>query len=159
MKTVALLSVSLVALSGTAGLGLSALHEFNMNVQTEALATPDSIPADSGFVIPDYVPDAAEFAALAPSLDAPAEFETPAFEPVETAALGDLATTPQEIAPQATAPVQLAPAVREATRPLSRSITPRVKATSTPVFVEQAQALIHTGNAATRVDYVIGVYR
>ncbi|MFL4472320.1 hypothetical protein ACERZ8_21440 [Tateyamaria armeniaca] len=159
MKNVAILSVSLVALSGTAGLGLSALHEFNMNVQTAALATPDSIPADSGFVIPDYVPDTAQFTALAPTLEAPAVVEAPVLAPVVTAALGDFEVTPEEIAPAAAAPVELAPAVREAARPLTRSIAPKSKAASAPVFVEQTQAFAHTPNASTRIDYVIGVYR
>ncbi|MEO0381331.1 MAG: hypothetical protein AAF252_13765 [Pseudomonadota bacterium] len=163
MKNVAILSVSLVALSGTAGLGLSSLHEFNMNVQTAALATPDSIPAESGFVIPDYVPDADQFAHVAPALEAPTVFETPA-EPVQTAALGDFDITPEEAQTEveAAAPVAapLAPAVREAIKaPAAKPITPKARATQSPVFVEQAQALTHTPGASARVDYVIGVYR
>lgn len=90
MKKVALLSLSLVALSGGAGLGLSALHEFNMNVQTSALATPDNIQADSGFIIPDHVPDVAQFVAIAPSLPAPDAVEAPVIEPVQTASLGGI---------------------------------------------------------------------
>ncbi|WP_299733498.1 hypothetical protein [uncultured Tateyamaria sp.] len=159
MKHVALLSVSLVALSGTAGLGLSALHEFNMNVQTSALATPDNIPADSGFVIPEYVPDAAQFTALAPALKAPVVPETPALAPVETAALGDFEITPEDVAPEASAPVTapLAPAVREAIRPPAKSLGKTRSFKTAPVIVDQA--LTHTPDAATRIEYVIGVYR
>lgn len=166
MKNVALLSVSLVALSGTAGLGLSSLHEFNMNVQTAALATPDSIPAESGFVIPDYVPDADQFTHLAPALEAPTVFETPAApaEPVETAALGDFDITPEEadVEVEAAAPVAapLAPAVRKAIKaPTAKPVTPKARATQAPVFVDQAQALTHTPGVSSRIDYVIGVYR
>lgn len=157
MKNIAILSVSLVALSGTAGLGLSSLHEFNMNVQTSALATPDSIPAESGFVIPDYVPDTTQAAHVAPTLDAPTVFETPT-APVETAALGDIAVDPM---PEVEAePVPLAPAVREAIKaPAKTPITPRALATQAPVFVDQAQSFTHTPGVSTRVDYVIGVYR
>ncbi|MEM6371397.1 MAG: hypothetical protein AAF727_01265 [Pseudomonadota bacterium] len=162
MKNVAILSVSLVALSGTAGLGLSALHEFNMNVQTAALSTPDDIPADSGFVIPDYVPDAGHFSALAPSLDAPTVFEAPALAPVETATLGDFDIIP-DAAPDAQAEPeqqQLAPVVREAVKQQTRSITPRVLAEpAAPIFVEQAPALLGTPGSSARIEYVIGVYR
>ena len=155
MKHVALLSVSLVALSGTAGLGLSSLHDFNMNVQTSALATPDSIPAESGFVIPDYVPDADQFTNVAPTLDAPAAFETPT-APVETAALGDFDIAPD----QAPAAVQLAPEVREVIKtPATRSLTAKSRAAETSVFVDQTQSFSHTPDASTRIDYVIGVYR
>ena len=155
MKHVAFLSVSLVALSGTAGLGLSSLHDFNMNVQTAALATPDSIPAESGFVIPDYVPEADQFANVAPTLDAPTAFETPA-TPVETAGLGDIDIAPQD----APAAVQLAPEVREAIKaPATRSITAKARAAETSVFVDQTQSFTHTPDASTRIDYVIGVYR
>lgn len=155
MKHVAFLSISLVALSGTAGLGLSSLHDFNMNVQTSALATPDSIPAESGFVIPDYVPEADQFTSVAPTLDAPAAFETPA-APVETAALGDLDMVPQDVP----AAVQLAPEVRKAvTAPATRSFTPKARAAETSVFVDQTQSFTHTPDASTRIDYVIGVYR
>lgn len=165
MKNIAILSLSLVALSGGAGLGLSALHEFNMNVQTSALSTPDSIPADSGFVIPEYVPDAAQFAAFAPSLPAPAVFETPALAPVQTAALGDIEIAPdltEEAATVAVTP-KLAPAVRKAITPPTRSLAPRKAAVrpapEAPVFVAQAPAFAHTPDASTRIDYVIGVYR
>ena len=166
MKNVAILSLSLVALSGGAGLGLSALHEFNMNVQTSALSTPDNIPADSGFVIPDYVPDAAQFAAFAPALEAPTVFEAPALEPIETAALGTFDLDDVEAAPEAEAATPLAPAVREAIAPLTRSIKPQTApravakrpAVEAPVFVAQAPAFVHTPDA-TRIDYVIGVYR
>lgn len=169
MKKIAILSLSLVALSGGAGLGLSALHEFNMNVQTSALSTPDSIPADSGFVIPDYVPDATQFAAFAPSLPAPSVFEAPSPAPVETAALGDIEITPEvkadAVAP-ATRAIQLAPEVRKAIKQVAaptRSVTPRAvakrPASEAPVFVAQAPAFVHTPDAATRIDYVIGVYR
>ncbi len=157
MKSIAILSASLVALSGTAGLGLSALHEFNMNVQTAALSTPDNIPADSGFVIPDYVPEAAEFTALAPALEAPVVREAPALAPVEVAALGDFEVTPEVIAPEVAAPVQLAPAVREAIRAPARALGQTRAFKTAPVIVDQA--LIHTPDAATRIDYVIGVYR
>lgn len=155
MKHVALLSVSLVALSGTAGLGLSSLHDFNMNVQSSALATPDSIPAESGFVIPDYVPDADQFTNVAPTLDAPAAFETPT-APVETAALGDFDVTPEE----APAAVQLAPEVREAIKvPKTRSITGNASASKATAPLGQTRSLTHTPDASTRIDYVIGVYR
>ena len=150
MKKAAILSVSLIALSGTAGLGLSALNEFNVNVQTSALATPDRLPAESGFVIPDYVPDAAQFAAFAPTLATPQLFEAPALAPVETAAPGDL-----EIGPGASEAAPFAPAVRKAlANPVGAS-----KPVSAPIFVAQAPALIHTPDAASRIDYIIGVYR
>jgi len=150
MKNAAILSVSLVALSGTAGLGLSALNEFNVNVQTSALSTPDSLSAESGFVIPDYVPDVAQFAAFAPTVATPELFEAPVVAPVETAALGDL-----EIAPDASEAAPFAPAVRKA---LAKSVGAS-KPTSAPIFVAQTAALIHTPDAATRIDYMIGVYR
>ncbi len=165
MKNVAILSLSLVALSGGAGLGLSALHEFNMNVQTSALSTPDNIPSDSGFVIPDYVPDAAQFAAFAPTLVAPTVFEEPALEPVQTAALGDLENVAPEasIEPEVELTRSFAPAVREAIAPPAKAVKRRTVAkrpsTEAPVFVAQAPAFVHTPDAATRVDYVIGVYR
>lgn len=167
MKHIAFLSLSLVALSGGAGLGLSALHEFNMNVQTAALSSPDNLPADSGFVIPDYVPDAAQFAAFAPTLAAPELFEEPALEPIETSALGDIEITPEaaapKAAPEAVKAAPLAPAVRKALAPPPKVRKPRQVAkrpsNEAPVFVAQAPALLHTPNAATRIDYVIGVYR
>lgn len=166
MKNIAILSFSLVALSGTAGLGLSALHEFNMNVQTSALSTPDNIPADSGFVIPDYVPDAAQFAAFAPSLAAPQVFETRALEPVETAALGDIELDVIEAAPATAEPqaaTQLAPAVRKAIVKTAKTVKYRKAAkrpaVEAPVVIAQAPAFAHTPDASTRIDYVIGVYR
>ncbi len=154
MKHVALLSVSLVALSGTAGLGLSSLHDFNMNVQTSVLATPDSIPAESGFVIPDYVPNSDQFTNVAPTLDAPAVFEKPA-APVETAALGDFDIAPEE----APAAVQLAPEVREAIKAPTRSIANKASATPAPASLGKTRSFTHTPDASTRIDYVIGVYR
>jgi len=166
MKNIAILSLSLVALSGGAGLGLSALHEFNMNVQTSALSTPDNIPSDSGFVIPDYVPDAAQFAAFAPTLIAPTVFEEPALEPVQTAALGDVDDIAPKVVqdqPEQGASRSFAPAVREAVataaRTPERRSTAKRPSTEAPVFIAQAPAFVHTPDAATRVDYLIGVYR
>lgn len=163
MKNTVILSLSLVALSGGAGLGLSALHEFNMNVQTAALSTPDNMPADSGFVIPDHVPDAAQFASFAPMLVAPEVIDEPALEPVRTAALGDIEITPQEAAPQAVEPAPLAPAVRKALTPAAKAVAPKKvakrPAIEAPVFVAQAPAFAHTPDVTTRIDYVIGVYR
>ena len=152
MKHVAFLSVSLVALSGTAGLGLSSLHDFNMNVQTSALATPDSLPAESGFVIPDYVPETDQLTGVAPALDAPATFEAPT-APVETAALGDFDIAPEE----APAAFQLAPEVREAINVPTRSITGSSSVPKAPLG--QTRSFTHTPDASTRIDYVIGVYR
>ncbi|MEP4553714.1 MAG: hypothetical protein ABJR46_09315 [Tateyamaria sp.] len=165
MKNVVILSLSLVAISGGAGLGLSALHEFNMNVQTSALATPDNIPTDSGFVIPDHVPDAAQFATLAPTLPAPQVIEAPALAPVETAALGDFDLNQIEVAPEV-API--APAVRKAIAAPAKVIKRRAAAkrpaakrpaVEAPVFVAQAPALLGKQGSAARIDYVIGVYR
>lgn len=161
MKKIAILSLSLVALSGTAGLGLSALHGYNMNVQTSALSTPDNIPSDSGFVIPDYVPDAAQFAAFAPALVAPEKSEAPGLAPVVTATLGDTAITP-EVA----APTPLAPAVRAAIKSPGAVVSPSAKAKAlktaditVPAYVAETQSFAHTPDASTQIDYVIGVYR
>jgi hypothetical protein len=148
MKKIAILSLSLVALSGTAGLGLSALHGYNMDVQTSALSTPDNIPSDSGFVIPEYVPDAAQFAAFA-------------LAPVTTATLGDTVITP-EVA----APTPLAPAVRAAIKSPGAVASPSAKAKTlktadinVPAYVAETQSFAHTPDAATKIDYIIGVYR
>ncbi|MEP1963693.1 hypothetical protein [Tateyamaria sp.] len=168
MKNVVILSLSLVALSGGAGLGLSALHEFNMNVQTSALATPDNIPTDSGFVIPDHVPDAAQFATLAPTLPTPQVIEAPALAPVETAALGDFDLNQIEVTPEATKVAPIAPAVRKAIAAPAKVIKRRAAAkrpaakrpaVEAPVFVAQAPALLGKQGSAARIDYVIGVYR
>ena len=158
MKKIAILSLSLVAISGTAGLGLSALHEYTSNMQTSALSTPDNIPADSGFVIPDYVPDAAQFTAFAPTLDAPEQSLAPVLAPVETAALGDTA-----IEPVTAAPAPITPAVRAAVVAPGAVMGPSTKARmpkpATPTYAAEVQSFAHTPDAATRIDYIIGVYR
>lgn len=169
MKNIALLSLSLVVVSGGAGLGLSALHEFNMNVQTSALATPDNIPADSGFVIPDHVPNAAQFATLAPSLPAPDVVDTPAFAPIETAALGDIeldqiespndepdVPTVVRVSPRAV-PVQVE---RRTGQDVDVRKAPKAVVRKTPNIVARAPALIQAPSVVqARLDYVIGVYR
>lgn len=166
MKKIAILSLSLVALSGTAGLGLSALHGYSMDVQTSALSTPDNIPSDSGFVIPDYVPDAAQFAAFAPALVAPEKSEAPGLAPVVTATLGDTAITPEATTPEVAAPTPLAPAVRAAIKSPGAVVSPSAKAKAlktaditVPAYVAETQSFAHTPDASTQIDYVIGVYR
>ena len=161
MKKIAILSLSLVALSGTAGLGLSALHGYNMDVQTSALSTPDNIPSDSGFVIPDYVPDAAQFAAFAPALVAPEQSEALGLAPITTATLGDIA-----IAPEVAAPTPLTPAVRAAIQSPGAVVSPSAKAKTlktaditVPAYIAETQSFAHTPDAATKIDYIIGVYR
>jgi hypothetical protein len=167
MKNTVLLSLSLVAFSGTAGLGLSALHEFNMNVQTSALATPDNMSADSGFVIPEYVPDAAQFAAFAPTLAAPATFEAPVTEPVRTAALDTVDVGPgiddqggsvTDDQPQ-TVDNDLRTAIAQPTRRERSYDTPR-PSRAAPVFVAQASVQQFSDPVIpTASNYVIGVYR
>lgn len=163
MKKIAFLSLSLVALSGGAGLGLSALHEFNMDVQTSALAAPDALPADSGFVIPDYVPNAGQFSAFAPELVAPEMANEPVVPSAVTASLGDITVVPAQ---QETTP--MAPAVRESfaevaksvakIRPAERPILRRTEARYAPATAAPAQSFAHTQDS-TPLKYVIGVYR
>lgn len=59
MKHTFILSLSLVALSGGAGLGLSALHESTIPTEISVLSTPALETAVTGFIIPEFVPDVA----------------------------------------------------------------------------------------------------
>ena len=176
MKKVALLSLSLVALSGGAGLGLSALHEFNMNVQTSALATPDNIQADSGFIIPDHVPDVAQFVAIAPSLPAPDAVEAPVIEPVQTASLGGIdpesinepgtddidrtvEDTPND--PQPPVVVARAPVAQPTARRNGQDadVYRRTPGFASSVVSRAAVATPAPSIREARLDFVIGVYR
>jgi len=119
-----------------------------MNVQTSALATPDNIPADSGFVIPD-----------------------PAIEPVQTASLSDLGQDDFEnvvdeptVEPQPRAPRVSVPARVEPRNGQDAEIypKPRIAKKSTPRAVTRAATTNFAPQQSVleaRLDYVIGVYR
>lgn len=80
MKNTFALSLALIAISGGAGFGLSAFHDFSTSVQTVSLEAPEIInDGSSGFVIPQHVPASSALmstsALSAPAL--PALFEKP----------------------------------------------------------------------------------
>ena len=71
MKYSLILSLSLVALSAGAGLGLSALHQSTVPTQVSVLTTLQIETGASGFIIPTYVPDSTQSMAVLAALTSP----------------------------------------------------------------------------------------
>ena len=86
MKNIFVLSISLVALSAGAGLGLSALHQSTVPSQASVLSTPLIETGANGFVIPTYVPDATQSVAALETLTTPdLESDNVVFDTLSTA--------------------------------------------------------------------------
>lgn len=165
MKSTFALSLSLVAFSGGAGLGLSAYHDFSTSVQSASLEQPEIInDGSSGFVIPNYVPaiNASMSASVLAAPTRPAVFKTP-----------DLSSQTE----QPTLVALNGPAVdAETIAPLAAPKKNFVKQESAPKFIRQAkpQAASASTVAASGPQafndfeefvpknapkYVVGVYR
>lgn len=157
MKHTFILSLSLVALSGGAGLGLSALHQSTIPTEVTVLSTPALETGATGFVIPEFVPDVvAPRVATLQTLTAPVSEDDVTFE---SASLGDLLTTAIEkpiTAPIATVatPTQKPRVKRQV---VTRSVQPVLTAprTVSPSAGQQERATA----ATNRLEYIVGVYR
>jgi alpha-beta hydrolase superfamily lysophospholipase len=158
MKNLFAFSLTLVAFSGGAGLGLSALHDYSTSVQTATLAAPElQNDAASGFVIPQFIPVVTAAAVTAPAL--PSAISVAAPEP-------DLQMSTL-IRPRMRSDMvaALAPAVE--TRAVARSaqvftLSPRAKARAkapSTDYVSQAFITIDGFAPQNGPEYVVGVYR
>ncbi|MEO0402593.1 MAG: hypothetical protein AAF214_09490 [Pseudomonadota bacterium] len=175
MKSMFALSLSLVAFSGGAGLGLSILHDYSTSVQTAALASPEiQSDATSGFVIPQHVPSVTLPSLAAPALPQPVAaatapvIELPALTTqtaatvrpqMRSAAVAALATPKAQTKPAQALPTARAAVKKQPQR--SDVYNPRAKARAQAPTGYVAQAFTTLDGLAPRngPDYVVGVYR
>lgn len=166
MKRIFALSLSLVAFSGGAGLGLSILHDYSAPVQTAMLTSPEiEGNAASGFVLPQYVPTVSAAAVTVPTLPAltaPTEpqaatdtHQRPRLRPASVIALAtpEVAPTPFAVLPTARPSVTRSVQVEQ--------YQPRAKAKARAPITYDAPTFgfIERVTPDTRPDYVVGVYR
>ncbi|WP_299287403.1 hypothetical protein [uncultured Tateyamaria sp.] len=167
MKRAFFLSLSLVAFSGGAGFGLSALHDYSSPVRTATLVSPDvQTDAGSGFVIPDYVPASFTATTFAPKLGAPAADSDVISPKLRTQDVSNIRPRgrSEAVAMRAAADAPAARLARQQVVAHTVSYTPnrRAKAKAlAPTGYTTSRSFISDESAAPRnaPDYIVGVYR
>ena len=168
MKQLIAFSLSMVALSAGAGVGLSVLHDHSMSLQTAKLSSPEVVTdAATGFVIPENVPTVSLVSYSAPT--APVVEDRIDIVPEHVVAPVIVPSAPADIRPvtrpgtaAAAKPLPEADAVMTQAK---RAFAPSVEtfnsgttlSTTRSSFIEQGSALRMTENSGPK--YVVGVYR
>ncbi|MBE1283397.1 MAG: hypothetical protein GJ676_08785 [Rhodobacteraceae bacterium] len=174
MKHVVALSISLVAVSASAGFGLSALHD--LNSENEGKRASLSAPETAAGV--SLVPAFLGALPATPSIEDEAITTIPAFEPVQTAALSppmnglespvDQSAQDVPVQTAISATPAAAPSAATASAPVSMQAisTPtktmlysRSHAKSQPFFVIQTPPIQRDLGRSDRPDYIIGMFR
>lgn len=169
MKQIIAYSLSMVALSAGAGVGLSVLHDHSMTFETAKLSAPEvTTDAATGFVIPDSVPAVSLVSYSAPTAPVVEERIDVAPQPV----VAPVIVTETPVEPIAETPVEdmeadiaAMPKAKSVTSTVRKSFAPSVQAFNTPApltttrsnFVEQDSLQLLSNNATPK--YVVGVYR
>mgnify|MGYP006076568285 FL=1 len=165
MKNIFVLSISLVALSAGAGLGLSALHQSTVPSQASVLSTPLIETGANGFVIPTYVPDATQSVAALETLTTPdlesdnVVFDTPSTATAIPSTPAIEVATPDVPNVESEEPFVSPKAIVRATPNRKPASVVTRAAITMPRIVLQPAVQERAAEATNSLKYVVGVYR
>lgn len=159
MKHSLSLSFSLVALSASAGLGLSALHQSTVPTQVSVLGTPHIETSENGFIIPIYVPDSTQSTAVLAALTSPSfnrEIAIDNFTPTNDLAI-DIVPEKEIEAVSVTLSKELMVSRRAVVVAKPAQVSTKPQASVVARFVQPAVVQEHI--ATNSLKYIIGIYR
>ncbi|MEX0364778.1 MAG: hypothetical protein AB3N22_01830 [Ruegeria sp.] len=174
MKQLIAFSLSMVALSAGAGVGLSVLHDHSMSLQTASLSSPEVVKdTATGFVIPENVPTVSLVSYSAPAAPvvedridiAPQHVVAPVIVPAAPTDDARPVTRPgADVADTNVAPLPEADAVMTQVK---RAFAPSVQtfnsaaplSTTRSSFIDQGLGVSERMTENARPKYVVGVYR
>ncbi len=159
MKNIFIISLSLVALSAGAGLGLSALHQSTVPTQVSVLATPQIETGANGFAIPTYVPNILKFTAVLAALTSPdldsgiiSDDPAPTIGPV-------LVIAPEKDIESVSVTPSKGPIVTPRAVVAAQPAQYRTNTQASVVARSAQPAVVRERTATNKLEYIVGVYR